>query len=58
MREGIMREFREHAFYVGPSEAKRVKHEKAVRRKTKNEIKRRAADEGMSVKDYKALLPL
>lgn len=58
MREGVLREFKKRAFYVGPAESKRVKHEKAVKRQEKANIKRRAAAEGMSVKDYKALLPL
>lgn len=56
-KEGVFREFKKRSHYVGPSEAKREKHIKAVKRQKKSDFKRRAAAEGVSVKDFQAMLP-
>ena len=54
---GVFREAKERSKgYVGPSEAKRVKHERAIARIRKADMKKTAKDLGMSLTEYKAFV--
>lgn len=54
---GVFREMKERSKgYVGPSEANRLKHERAVARLRKAEMKNAAKDLGMKLVEYKAYI--